>query len=138
MEPPFLMLSIAVVEPSTAPMMTDFGDAEIENNVRRLGEQVIRQDIRRRIMDREHALGKFPSSEDISEELERTFEGMTLEEQEGIISRVSEEKCRENVNRLVRQNFERIKQEVWNIIVTENEKLPNPHDLDRTKKRTEE
>ena len=120
------------------PMMTDFGDADIENNVRRLGEQVIRQDIRRRIMDREHSLGKFPSSEDIAEELERTFEGMTLEEQEGIISRVSEEKCRENVNRLVRQNFERIKQEVWNIIVTENEKLPNPHDLDRTKKRTEE
>ena len=120
------------------PMMTDFGDADIENNVRRLGEQVIRQDIRRRIMDREHSLGKFPSSEDIAEELERTFEGMTLEEQEGIISRVSEEKCRENVNRLVRQNFERIKQEVWNIIVTENEKLPNPHDLDRTKKSSEE
>lgn len=120
------------------PMMTDFGDAEIENNVRRLGEQVIRQDIRRRIMDREHALGKFPSSEDISEELERTFEGMTLEEQESIIRSVSEEKCRENVNRLVRQNFERIKQEVWNIIVTENEKLPNPHDLDRTKKSSEE
>ena len=89
-------------------------------------------------MDREHALGKFPSSEDISEELERTFEGMTLEEQESIIRRVSEEKCRENVNRLVRQNFERIKQEVWNIIVTENEKLPNPHDLDRTKKSSEE
>ena len=75
---------------------------------------------------------------DISEELERTFSAMTREEQEGIIRRISEEKCRENVNRLVRQNFERIKQEVWNIIVTENEKLPNPHDLDRTKKSSEE
>ena len=120
------------------PMMTDFGDADIENNVRRLGEQVIRQEIKRRIMDREHSLGRFPSSEDISEELERTFTAMTREEQEDIIKRVSEEKCRENVNRLVRQNFERIKQEVWNIIVTENEKLPNPHDLDRTKKSSEE
>ena len=120
------------------PMMTDFGDADIENNVRRLGEQVIRQDIKRRIMDREHSLGRFPSTDDISEELERTFSAMTREEQEGIIRRISEEKCRENVNRLVRQNFERIKQEVWNIIVTENEKLPNPHDLDRTKKSSEE
>ena len=94
--------------------------------------------VKRRIMDREHSLGRFPSTDDISEELERTFSAMTREEQEGIIRRISEEKCRENVNRLVRQNFERIKQEVWNIIVTENEKLPNPHDLDRTKKSSEE
>lgn len=31
MEPPFLMLSIAVVEPSTAPMMTDFGSSHAQN-----------------------------------------------------------------------------------------------------------
>ena len=34
---------------------------------------------------------------------------------------------------MVRENFEKIKQEVWNIIVTENEKLPFPHDLSRIK-----
>lgn len=115
------------------PMMTDFGDADIENNVRRLGEQVIRQDIKRRLMDREHAMGRFPSSEDLKEEIDQEFKALSRDEAEEIIRKASSDKCQENVNSMVRENFEKIKQEVWNIIVTENEKLPFPHDLSRIK-----
>ena len=120
-------------EKQPLPMMTDFGDVDIENNVRRLGEQVIRQDIKRRLMDREHAMGRFPSSEDLKEEIDQEFKALSSDEAEEIIRKASSDKCQENVNRMVRENFEKIKQEVWNIIVTENEKLPFPHDLSRTK-----
>ena len=120
-------------EKQPLPMMTDFGDADIENNVRRLGEQVIRQDIKRRLMDREHAMGRFPSSEDLKEEIDQEFKALSSDEAEEIIRKASSDKCQENVNRMVRENFEKIKQEVWNIIVTENEKLPFPHDFSRIK-----
>ena len=109
--------------------MTDFNEKEIENSVRKLGDQVIRKDIQNGIMEREHAKCRFPSSEDIKEEVEDLFSKMDDGEKEAILKRVSAERIKEHVDTLVRQNFERIKQEVWNIITTENSKLQNPHDL---------
>ena len=114
------------------PVMTDFDEEAIENNVRRLGEEVIRQDIRKGIMDEAHVRGEFPSSEDVAEEVQKRFEKISDEQAEAIMMKVTEAKVKENVDRMVKQNFERIKQEVWNIIVTENDKLPKPHDLGRT------
>ena len=111
------------------PVMTDFNEKEIENSVRKLGDQVIRKDIQNVIMEREHAKCRFPSSEDIKEEVEDLFSKMDDGEKEAILKRVSAERIKEHVDTLVRQNFERIKQEVWNIIVTENAKLPKPHDM---------
>ena len=111
------------------PVMTDFNEKEIENSVRKLGDQVIRKDIQNGIMEREHAKCRFPSSEDIKEEVEDLFSKMDDGEKEAILKRVSAERIKEHVDTLVRQNFERIKQEVWNIITTENSKLPKPHDL---------
>ena len=111
------------------PVMTDFNEKEIENSVRKLGDQVIRKDIQNGIMEREHAKCRFPSSEDIKEEVEDLFSKMDDGEKEAILKRVSAERIKEHVDTLVRQNFERIKQEVWNIITTENSKLQNPHDL---------
>ena len=63
----------------------------------------------------------------------KEFKALSRDEAEEIIRKASSDKCQENVNRMVRENFEKIKQEVWNIIVTENEKLPNSHDLDRNR-----
>ena len=111
------------------PVMTDFGGDDIENNVRRLGDKVIEKEIRRGIMEREHAAGRFPSSDDVAQEVQRKREAMSEKEAEAILRRVAGQKTREHVDDLVRKNFERIKQEVWNIIVTENEKLPKPHEL---------
>lgn len=111
------------------PVMTDFDEDAIENNVRRLGEEVIRQELRKEIMDQAHQRGEFPSTEDVAGEVQKRFEGISDEQAESIIRKVSDAKVKEKVDMMVRQNFERIKQEVWNIIVTENEKLPNPHDL---------
>lgn len=111
------------------PVMTDFDEDAIENNVRRLGEEVIRQELRKEIMDQAHQRGEFPSTEDVTGEVQKRFEGISDEQAESIIRKVSDAKVKEKVDMMVRQNFERIKQEVWNIIVTENEKLPNPHDL---------
>jgi len=111
------------------PVMTDFDEEAIENNVRRLGEEVIRKDIRREIMDSAHRMGIFPSTEDIAEDVQKRFEKISREQAETIIKKVSEAKVKEKVDTMVRQNYERIKQEVWNIIVTENAKLPKPHDL---------
>ena len=111
------------------PVMTDFDEDAIENNVRRLGEEVIRQELRKEIMDQAHQRGEFPSTEDVTGEVQKRFEGISDEQAESIIRKVSDAKVKEKVDMMVRQNFERIKQEVWNIIVTENETLPNPHDL---------
>ena len=111
------------------PIMTDFNEKEIENSVRKLGDQVIRKEIQKGIMEREHAKCRFPSSDDIREEVEEVFRKMGDDEKEATLKRVSTERIKEHVNTLVRQNFEKIKQDIWNIIVTENAKLPKPHDL---------
>ena len=111
------------------PRMTDFGDADIENNVRRLGREVIDRDMRRVIMEREHAAGRYPSSADVQDEVDRMRESLSHDEQERILLRVAEEKTRENVDRMVQENYERIKRDIRELIESENARLPEPHDL---------
>ncbi len=114
------------------PVMTDFDEFDIGNNVRRLGEEVIRQDLESSIMESEHRQKRFPSSADIAPQVDKVFRSMSHDEKEAILRKVTERKVKEHVDSMVKRNYERIKQEVWDIIVTENAKLPKPHELGKT------
>lgn len=111
------------------PEMTDFGQADIENNVRRLGDAVIRGELRRRVMAKEHSKGHFPSSEEVTPQVEELFRDLSHEQKEEIIREVTRLKVQQKVDSMVRKNFEKIKREVWDIVVKENDKLPKPHPL---------
>lgn len=111
------------------PVMTDFGEAAIENTVREMAEELVKRDISKRLMKEAHDRRTYPSTEELKPAVEKEFRRYTAEQIEDTIKRVTEEKCREKVDKMVQDNFERIKQDIWNIIVTENAKLPKPHDL---------